>query len=83
MDSVPVPVPAVTGARLLLVDDNPKLCRMVKEYLEPLGYDVSLAHSGPEGLVLGVVEAVVALHGSPFGRAMVIRGAPVPQSSPK
>jgi DNA-binding response OmpR family regulator len=38
------------GTRLLLVDDNPKLCRMVKEYLEPLGYDVSLAHTGTDGL---------------------------------
>jgi DNA-binding response OmpR family regulator len=38
------------GTRLLLVDDNPKLCRMVKEYLEPLGYEVSLAHTGTEGL---------------------------------
>ncbi|MBN9660914.1 MAG: response regulator transcription factor [Acidobacteria bacterium] len=50
MNSMPVPFPAVSGARLLLVDDNPKLCRMVKEYLEPLGYDVSLAHTGPAGL---------------------------------
>jgi DNA-binding response OmpR family regulator len=38
------------GTRLLLVDDNPKLCRMVKEYLEPLGYEVALAHTGPDGL---------------------------------
>src|SRR5512139_1154465 len=38
------------GTQLLLVDDNPKLCRMVKEYLEPLGYDVALAHTGPDGL---------------------------------
>lgn len=38
------------STRLLLVDDNPKLCRMVKEYLEPLGYDVALAHTGPDGL---------------------------------
>jgi DNA-binding response OmpR family regulator len=38
------------GTRLLLVDDNAKLCRMVKEYLEPLGYEVSVAHSGPDGL---------------------------------
>ena len=39
-----------SGTRLLLVDDNPKLCRMVKEYLEPLGYDVTLSHNGPDGL---------------------------------
>ena len=40
----------VGGTRLLLVDDSPKLCRLVKEYLEPLGYEVSLAHTGPDGL---------------------------------
>lgn len=40
----------LAGTRLLLVDDNPKLCRMVKEYLEPLGYDVAVAHTGPDGL---------------------------------
>jgi DNA-binding response OmpR family regulator len=40
----------VAGTRLLLIDDNPKLCRMVKEYLEPLGYQVDLAHTGPDGL---------------------------------
>jgi DNA-binding response OmpR family regulator len=41
---------SLAGTRLLLVDDNPKLCRMVKEYLEPLGYEVALAHTGPDGL---------------------------------
>jgi DNA-binding response OmpR family regulator len=38
------------GSVHALVDDNPKLCRMVKEYLEPLGYEVSLAHTGLDGL---------------------------------
>ncbi len=50
MGALPTKLPAPTGARLLLVDDNHKLCRMVKEYLEPLGYDVSLAHTGLDGL---------------------------------
>jgi DNA-binding response OmpR family regulator len=50
MESAPDLWPAVTGTRLLLVDDNFKLCRMVREYLEPLGYEVSLAHTGTEGL---------------------------------
>lgn len=49
------------ATRLLLVDDNPKLCRMVKEYLEPLGYDVSLAHSGPDGLELALRGAFDAI----------------------
>jgi len=42
--------PATAGTRLLLVDDNLKLCRMVKEYLEPLGYDIAVAHTGTDGL---------------------------------
>ncbi len=50
MDSVFDRMPAAAGTRLLLVDDNLKLCRMVTEYLEPLGYEVSLAHTGPDGL---------------------------------
>ena len=54
--------PAPAGARLLLVDDNLKLCRMVKEFLEPLGYAVSLAHTGPDGLaqaLRGEVDVVL------------------------
>ena len=35
---------------ILIVDDDVKLCRLVREYLEPLGYQVTAAHSGPEGL---------------------------------
>lgn len=50
MDSAPEQIPDIHGTRLLLVDDNLKLCRMVREYLEPLGYDVFLAHTGTDGL---------------------------------
>lgn len=35
---------------ILLVDDDVKLCRLIREYLEPLGYAVTAAHTGPEGL---------------------------------
>jgi len=48
MDLMPSSISA--GTRLLLVDDNLKLCRMVREYLEPLGYTVEVAHTGPAGL---------------------------------
>ena len=37
-------------ARLLVIDDDTKLCRLVKDYLETMGYEVALAHTGPEGL---------------------------------
>jgi DNA-binding response OmpR family regulator len=36
--------------RLLVIDDDHKLCRLIREYLEPLGYSVESAHTGPEGL---------------------------------
>src|SRR5205809_5939263 len=35
---------------LLIVDDDVKLCRLLKEYLEPLGYTVDAVHDGDEGL---------------------------------
>jgi DNA-binding response OmpR family regulator len=36
--------------RLLVIDDDRKLCRLIKDYLEPMGYAVESAHSGPDGL---------------------------------
>jgi DNA-binding response OmpR family regulator len=48
--------------RLLIVDDDAKLCRLVKDYLEPLGYEVSASHTGPEGLeraLRGPFQAVI------------------------
>jgi DNA-binding response OmpR family regulator len=35
---------------LLVIDDDKKLCGLIREYLEPLGYEVSMRHTGPEGL---------------------------------
>jgi len=43
-------VSAVGKSRLLVIDDDRKLCRLIKDYLEPMGYDVQSAHTGPEGL---------------------------------
>jgi DNA-binding response OmpR family regulator len=36
--------------RLLMIDDDRKLCRLVATYLQPLGFDVTAVHSGPEGV---------------------------------
>lgn len=36
--------------RLLIIDDDVKLGRLLREYLEPLGYSVDLVHNGTEGL---------------------------------
>ena len=35
---------------VLIVDDDRKLCRLVRDYLEPMGYRVTAAHNGPGGL---------------------------------
>lgn len=47
---------------LLVIDDDKKLCGLIQEYLEPLGYAVRSRHTGPEGLeeaVTGEYEAVI------------------------
>lgn len=36
--------------KILMVDDDRKLCRLVADYLEPMGYVVDIAHNGLEGL---------------------------------
>jgi DNA-binding response OmpR family regulator len=51
-----------SNTRLLMVDDDQKLCRLVRTYLEPMGYSVSVAHTGPEGLEMalaGNFDAVI------------------------
>src|SRR5258706_8235935 len=36
--------------RVLIIDDDRKLCRLIRDYLEPMGYETEMAHTGPEGL---------------------------------
>jgi len=47
--------------RLMLIEDDVRLCRLVKEYLEGMGYAVSLAHTGPAGLELALNHTFHAL----------------------
>lgn len=44
------PTSASGKTRLLVIDDDRKLCRLIRDYLQPMGYDVEDAHTGPEGL---------------------------------
>lgn len=37
--------------RLLLIEDDEKLCRLLRDYLAPLGYAVEAVHDGRDGLV--------------------------------
>lgn len=43
--------------RVLVIDDDRKLCRLIKDYLDPLGYDVHAAHTGPDGAELAVRDS--------------------------
>ncbi len=38
------------NTRVLIVDDDAKLCRLIGDYLRPLGYEVDAVHDGPSGL---------------------------------
>ncbi len=43
--------------RVLVIDDDRKLCRLIRDYLEPMGYAVSAAHTGPEGVEKAISES--------------------------
>lgn len=48
--------------RLLLIDDDLKLCRLIRDYLTPLGYEITAVHNGREGLAVataGGFEAII------------------------
>ncbi len=51
-----------TPTHVLMVDDDPKLCGLVKDYLDPLGYTIEAAHTGPDGVEAarkGYFDAVI------------------------
>lgn len=53
---------STAAARLLVIEDDARLCRLVKDYLDAMGYSVSMAHDGPSGLELalnGKFQAVI------------------------
>jgi DNA-binding response OmpR family regulator len=47
--------------RLLLIEDDVRLCRLVKDYLETMGYTLSMAHTGPSGLALALAGKFQAI----------------------
>ena len=50
--------------RLLMIDDDEKLVSLVREYLEPHGFEVAAVHDGHGG--------VEARRGEPRGLAVVL-----------
>jgi two-component system response regulator CpxR len=58
-----LPNPAETSeqTRVLVVDDDVKLCRLIRDYLSPLGYDVATAHNGPAGVEMAASQPFAAV----------------------
>lgn len=46
---------------LLVIDDDKKLCSLIKEYLDPMGYEITMRHTGPEGLQEAVEQEYEAV----------------------
>jgi DNA-binding response OmpR family regulator len=46
----------ISSQRLLLIDDDRKLCRLITDYLTPLGYEVTSEHTGPDGAARALAE---------------------------
>lgn len=60
----PSPPPHALGTvcpRLLVIDDDRKLCRLIAQYLEPRGYEVHAVHHGIAGLEQARSEAYDAV----------------------
>jgi DNA-binding response OmpR family regulator len=51
------------ATRILIVDDDTKLCGLIQDYLEAMGYEVAMAHTGTAGLELVFAE--------PFGAVIL------------
>jgi len=47
--------------RILLIDDDEKFCRLLRDYLTPLGYDIEAVHDGPSGLARALAPGIAAV----------------------
>jgi len=47
--------------KILILDDDRKLCRLIADYLEPMDYHVDAAHSGEEGLAMFAADEYQAV----------------------
>ncbi len=55
----PAAAPAAEAGlpRVLVIDDDRKLCRLIRDYLAPMGYSVEAVHTGPEGVERAAAES--------------------------
>jgi len=51
------PLAGNTPTRVLVIDDDRKLCRLIADYLDAMGYAVTAVHTGPEGVEAATGDA--------------------------
>ena len=58
MSTLPVTIvnDATQPVKILLIDDDLKLCRLIRDYLTPLGYEITTVNNGPDGLARALKE---------------------------
>ena len=49
------------ATRVLVIDDDRELCALIKDYLEPIGYEVFAEHEGPHGVERALGESFHAV----------------------
>jgi len=49
------------GRKILVIDDDRELCALIRDYLTPLGYEVTAVHDGPAGAERAVDEQFHAI----------------------
>jgi DNA-binding response OmpR family regulator len=47
--------------RVLVIDDERELCGLIRDYLEPFGYEVLVEHTGPDGVERALAEEFHAI----------------------
>lgn len=47
--------------RVLVIDDDRELCWLIRDYLNPLGYEVTATHNGPDGVEQATTESYSAI----------------------
>ena len=68
--------------RILVVDDDPDIRGVIREFLAPDGYDVRLAANGREAFCILEVVAMSGATYSPYLRAAELLGASATLSKP-
>src|SRR5580698_9444511 len=61
MNTMPIESSVPGPTRILMIDDDTKFCRLMGKYLEPFGFQISPAPSGPLGLEAITTDAFQAV----------------------